>query len=152
MKAAVPIILSVILMHLVGCAVFFGAAIGIYGVLGAPLLGLIAWFMIPFEVVGVLLQWILYSPKKESRWTFLLSGVLSAAVGGLLVMIFMPKFLGFLTGASAAEVSFLCIHFFKAHVFDQATEPYDASDKDDSPRSPNPDETAAEPSGQERRE
>lgn len=147
--AAVPIILSVILMHLVGCAVFFGSAIGIYGVVGAPLLGLFAWFMVPFEVVGVLLQWLFYTPKKESRGTFLLYAVVSAAAGGLFVIILLPKFLGFVTGASAAEISFLCIHFFKAHVFGEIHEPHQASDKDDSPRSPSPDESTASPSGQE---
>ena len=118
MKAAIPIIISVVLMHITGCAVFFGTMTGIYGVLGAPILSLFAWFMVPFEAVGASFQWFLYSPKKGSVLHFISYAVLSAAVGGLCVMVYAPMFLGFLTGASAAIASFLCIHLFKASGFD----------------------------------
>ena len=122
MKAALGIISAVILMHIIGCAVFFTKMMGPMAILASPLLSIFAWFMVPFELIGVSLQWILYNPKQRSPFRFLGFAALSMVVGGLGVMLYIPDFLGFVTGVSSATTSFLWIHLCKSASIDNEQE------------------------------
>lgn len=113
MKSAASIVVSVLLMHIAGCAVFFGSKMGLWGVIGSPLLSLFAWFMIPFELLGVALQWCLYTPTAASRYRFWIFGSLSFMIGGLSLLLLKFDWLAFLVGATAATTSFACVHIGK---------------------------------------
>lgn len=113
MKSAATIIVSVLMMHVAGCTVFFGSKMGLWGVIGSPILSLFAWFMIPFEFLGIALQWVLYTPMADSRFRFWIFGSLSFLIGGLSLLLLKCDWLAFLVGATAATTSFACVHIGK---------------------------------------
>lgn len=144
MKSVATIIASVFLMHIAGCAVFFGSKMGPWGVFGSPILSLFAWFMVPFEFLGVAFQWFLYTPKRSSRFHFWIFGSLSFIVGGLSLLLWKCDWLAFLVGAVAATTSFTCIHIGKVVIARNCassaecrsrTEQAGASDRDNAPNS-----------------
>ncbi|MCH7227436.1 hypothetical protein [Haloferula sp. A504] len=123
----------VLLMHIVGSALFFGYLSGPTAIIWAPLTGLFGWFFVIPELIGVALQWLLYDPyPKPSMRKFAGYAASSALVGGAVVAVLVPKeqgshlefwIAGLLAGAGAAIFSFLCIHLVKSMEIGNANKP-----------------------------
>lgn len=108
-------------MHVLGSMVFFGYTSGLPGVLAAPLLGLLGWYLVVPELIGLMVQYLVC--KAGCKAWLMMS--LSALVGGACAALLVPKeqgrereyvTAGFLAGVGAAVFSGSCVLAIKSRV------------------------------------
>ena len=109
-------------MHVIGSGILIGYFGGLSempeAIFRTSLAGLI---ILPFEVVGVFFQWLLYEPyPRPSVWKIIGYALLSAVIGGAVAAVVIPKppdvqywIASSLAGAGASVSSFLVIHLLK---------------------------------------
>jgi hypothetical protein len=117
MRMAVIFASVIVGMHVLGSMVFFGYMSGLPGVLMAPVLGLFSWYFGLLELIGLVIQHVIYRPNGSVGRVLGLM-VFSAVAGGATMALLVPKeekrerefaIAGGLAGASAAVFSCCCV-------------------------------------------